>query len=195
MYMNTFLYSYSKMVKARTNAFTILELLVVIGLIIILAITLLTLLNPAEAQKRNRDAKRLRDVTTLQTIVSQYLEDGNSFGSNCTTTTPCSSLSAGNVDSTPPSGATNWLGGTSVNLSIYTQTIPVDPVNGTSTCVTGVGTTASCSIVYRVAVSGREYEINMRMESTADEKRVVGDGGDSTQWFEVYNGSNSLMTN
>lgn len=191
--MNLFLNTYTKHLKTHKNAFTILELLVVIGLIIILALTLITLLNPAEAQKRNRDAKRLRDVTTLQTIVSQFLEDGNNFGTYCTTTTPCTSLSAGNADTTPASGTTNWLG--QANVTAYTQTVPVDPFNATGTCVTGVGTTGSCSITYRVAVSGREYEINVRMESPSDEKRVTGDGGDSTQWFEVFNGVNTLMTN
>lgn len=195
--MNLILGSYTKHLKSRANAFTILELLVVIGLIVLLAITLLVLLNPAEAQKRNRDAKRLRDVTTLQTVVSQYLEDGNTFGTNCTTTTPCSSLAAGNTDNVSAKAvAENWLGGTSADLSTYTQTVPVDPVNGTGTCITGAGTPSNaCSIYYRVAVSGRNYEINVRMESKADEKRVLGDGGDSTQWFELFNGPDDLMTN
>ena len=64
-------------IKHRINAFTIVELLVVIGIIAILAVTLLALLNPAEAQRRTRDAKRLRDLNTIQAIVNQYLEDGH----------------------------------------------------------------------------------------------------------------------
>ena len=195
--MKLFFNSYTKQLKSRTNAFTILELLVVIGIIAVLAVTLIALLNPGEAQKRNRDAKRLKDATVLQTVVSQYLEDGNNFGTNCTTTTPCTSTAAGNVDSvTAAADAANWLGGTSANLSTYAQTIPVDPFNATGTCITGIGTSStSCAIHYRVAVSGRNYEINVREESKSDEKRLVGDGGDSTQWFEIFNGTNDLMTN
>jgi type II secretory pathway pseudopilin PulG len=191
------------------NAFTIVELLVVIGIIGVLAITLLALLNPAEAQRRSRDAKRLRDANTLQAIVNQYLEDGNTFGSVCTgsadggTTpgTPCTSANVTGDTSTCDNiavsgGVGNWLGGTSADLCSYAQAIPVDPVNGAAVCVSNTNTTVDCSnVVYRVAVLGRSYEINVRQESINNDSRVTGDTGDSTAWVEIYNGVNTLMTN
>lgn len=177
------------------KGFTIIELLIVIGILSILAITLLVVLNPAEAQKRSRDAKRLKDANTLQTIIQQYLDDSNSFGSTCSTTTPCSSSASGSVDATVCSGTGNWLGGTSADLCNYAKTIPTDPSNGTTrTCVTGTGTTGNCIMEYKVAISGSNYEINVRQESTSNETKVTGDSGDSTRWVEVYTGVNTLMT-
>ena len=170
--------------------------MIVIGILSVLAITLLVVLNPAEAQKRSRDAKRLKDANTLQTIVQQYLDDGNSFGSTCTTGSPCTSTNSGTVDATACSGTENWLGGTSADLCNYAKTIDRNPSNATNrTCITGTGTTATCIMIYRVAVSGSNYEINVRQESTTNETKVTGDSGDSDQWVEVYSGSNSLMTN
>lgn len=183
--------------RSRVKAFTIVELLVVIGIVAVLAVTLLALLNPSEAQRRTRDAKRLKDANTLQSIVSQYLEDGNTFGTACTTTTPCTSSGAGSVDTvTCAANAANWIGGTNANLCPYAQAIPVDPINGSGNCVTSSGTVAACtSIVYRVAVSGRNYEINVRQESVTNDNRVTGDSGDSTQWVEIFNSDGTLMTN
>jgi prepilin-type N-terminal cleavage/methylation domain-containing protein len=190
--------------RSRINAFTIIELLVVIGIIGVLAITLLALLNPAEAQRRSRDAKRLRDANTLQAIVSQYLEDGNTFGSVCTGSpdggvtpgTPCTSTAASGDTATCANVVGNWLGGVNADLCSYAQAIPVDPVNGAATCVTAANTTAACSsVVYRVAVVGRSYEINVRQESINNDTRTTGDTGNSTGWVEIYSGVNTLMTN
>lgn len=57
------------------KAFTLVELLIVIGIIGLLAVTLLVSLNPAEAQKKARDATRLKDAVTLQAIVEQMIND------------------------------------------------------------------------------------------------------------------------
>src|SRR3989344_3460403 len=98
----------------KSKGFTLIELLIVIGILAVLAVTLLLALNPAEAQKRTRDTKRLRDAATLQAIINQYLESGQAM-SVCLTTNPngCNSVTNGPQ---PPANTpqtcqnTNWLG-------------------------------------------------------------------------------------
>ncbi|MCX7996899.1 MAG: hypothetical protein N2691_04070 [Patescibacteria group bacterium] len=177
----------------RATAFTIIELLVVIAVIALLAVTLLTLLNPVEAQKRNRDSKRLKDANTLQAVLNQYLEDGHSFGSACTTAIPCTSeIVPSGVSYTPCANTSeNWMGGTNVTASLcqYIQSVPVDPVNTTTDVVDDAspGDIKSDIAVYRFAVSGRNYEINVRQESITNLSKVTGDAGNSAEWFEVSN--------
>src|SRR3989344_8558415 len=61
--------------KIVQKAFTLVELLIVIGIIEILAVILLVTLNPAEAQRKARDAKRIKDAGTLQVILEQAVAD------------------------------------------------------------------------------------------------------------------------
>src|SRR3989344_7795275 len=67
-----------KLQRAVTYArqgFTLIELLVVVGIIAVLAIAALIAINPLEAQRKTRDAQRLKDLSTLQTILVQYIDD------------------------------------------------------------------------------------------------------------------------
>ena len=59
------------------RGFTLIELLVVVGILAVLVVTILITLNPAEAQKKARDTKRMKDLATLQAIVLQWTQDGN----------------------------------------------------------------------------------------------------------------------
>ena len=182
--------------KSKSRGFTIIELLVVIGIISVLAVALLVTLNPAEAQKRARDTKRLKDANTIQAIVEQYMNDGGSF-SSCTTGAPCTSATSGAVDAAPCSGSTQWIGGSSVTLCDYAKTIPVDPDNNaTRSCVEDSSTgdiNSSCTMVYRFAISGSNYEINVRQESVSNLSKVTGDSGDSDEWVEIFTGSNAIL--
>ena len=163
----------------RTNAFTIIELLVVIGIISILAVALLVSLNPAEAQRRARDSQRLKDLNTMQAIVEQYLNDGNAPNAACTGAAPCNSASnAATYGTSPQPCATNWL---TMDVCKYAKNLPSDPANNTTrNCITGVTATSTgtgCVMRYRLSFSGSSYEISTMLESTVNSGKAINDGG------------------
>lgn len=194
------------------KAFTIIEILIVVGVLGILAVALLVLINPAEAQRRTRDTKRLKDAQFLESIVKQYLDDGGeAFADNtvCTETDMCYSDSGAGVDEiaagtdTVPCDTTtayNWLGENNVNFCAYAKAIPVDPTNqSAATCVDDsiadpLDTNTSCNVFYTVVVNGQNYEIAVRQESTSNVTKVANDGGNSDEWYEIFTtGSNDLI--
>lgn len=184
----------------RKAAFTLIELLIVIGILSILVVTILITLNPAEAQKKARDTKRMKDLATYQAIILQYIQDGNDTNliqNNCPrhngpnpadTTQPCITQGAGNVTSQPCDS--NWLG---VNLCKYTASLPIDPSNNRA-CTYVYGsvadpqTTVSSSCYYQLEVSGSDYEVNVLQESKSNINNSVNDGGNRSGWVEA--GSN-----
>ena len=74
--------------------FTLLELLIVIGILAILATAVTLVLNPIEMLKQSRDGKRLSDLRALNNAITFFITasttpTGNTF--NCTaSTTPYS---------------------------------------------------------------------------------------------------------
>ncbi len=192
--MNT-IHSLFVQTKKRTNAFTIVELLVVIGIISVLAITLLVMLNPAEAQRRSRDAKRMKDISTIQAIIESYINDGGA--AICTTTPFCTSNSVTVGAATPNShpcaqgvaGAGNWIG---PDLCVFAKTIPSDPINLTGRAC--VGDATACELIYRFAMNTQgDYEINVRQEATGNAAKVTGDSGNSVEWVEVFSNAGTIL--
>jgi len=173
--------------KKRANAFTIVELLVVIGIISVLAVTLLISLNPAEAQRRTRDAKRVKDATTIQAIIEQVLNDGGTLPSACQTSGTCNSQAT----TTAATGALannqncvladNWL---RMDLCIYAKNVPADPVNQANRACVGV--TGACALQYELQtnVTG-DYEIRVRQEASSNAAKMGTDGGGDAAWLEI----------
>lgn len=59
--------------RESEQGFTLLELLIVVGIIAILSVALILVLNPAETLKKSRDAQRISDLSTLKTALGLYL--------------------------------------------------------------------------------------------------------------------------
>lgn len=179
------------------KGFTLIELLIVIGILSILVVTILITLNPAEAQKKTRDTRRMKDLSTLQAIIQQWINDGNE--PFCTNDGGCWSYNYGPVNSAPCDNS--WIrtpdeNGSAVNLCKYASTIPVDPRNGARISyvykdisdnqikTAGGGNNGS----YFLKMSGSDYEINAYQESLSNVGNILNDGGFSWTFVEV--GSN-----
>lgn len=61
--------NYKKVVK---GGFTLVELLIVIGILAILSIAVLLVLNPAEILRKGRDTQRISDLAAIKSAISLY---------------------------------------------------------------------------------------------------------------------------
>lgn len=173
--------------KLLSRGFTLIELLIVIAILAVLVVTALLVINPAEGQRKARDASRMKDLATLQTIITGYLEDGNTPDPSSCLVSANGCTSTGLTGKQQPCNA-NWLG---IDVCDYAQTAPLDSANNaTRTCVSA-GTvdnptfSSTCSMIYRVRISGSSYEVNVRQEAKANAANVLSDGGNSSQWAET----------
>ena len=164
-----------KLQRAVTYArqgFTLIELLVVVGIIAVLAIAALIAINPLEAQRKTRDAQRLKDLSTLQTILVQYIDDFGVAGEYSVTS---AAVGASN------NCGTGWLSGTAGTRKYcnYINVIPMDPSNGkTVGFINSTGARQAGAVAgYRVNVANTgEYGISARLESVSNASKLNADG-------------------
>jgi len=116
------------------KGFTLLELLIVIGILAILSTTMILVINPAEILRKARDSQRISDLSTVKTAIAYYITNvgtpiiGTSTYSyshitavNCATTAAVTSSQA--VDSTGwiPVNFATIAGGSPIG------SLPIDP--------------------------------------------------------------------
>ncbi len=173
-----------------------IELLIVIGILGILVVAVLLTLNPAEGQRKARDAQRMKDLATLQSVMDQAVADNvftASFG-------PVNS--GDGTDRACSSGG--WL--STADLCKYVTNLPADPT-AKSTTVAGADGGGACTnstsgaknAYYYVQYdhATQTYEINVRQESTSNCKNLTGDGGNSSWSVEAgtYSGLSLIGAN
>src|SRR5260370_42511935 len=87
------------------SAFSLIELLIVIGIIAILALVLVLLLNPLQIYLKARDGSRLSDLPPLNSALSVYAEDvGGSMGCSTVTYVSLPAPAATSIAGTDSSG-------------------------------------------------------------------------------------------
>jgi prepilin-type N-terminal cleavage/methylation domain-containing protein len=137
--------------SSKNKAFTLIELLIVIGILAVLATVTLLVLNPAQMVKQSRDANRITELNQINQALLLYQSFGGSTGMGTTgkiyVSIPCDSSDYSSLP-TPPNGytyacsnsssyrnvdGTGWIpvNLTSVQSSAGTlfSALPIDPIN------------------------------------------------------------------
>ena len=175
------------------KGFTLLELLIVIGILAILSTTMLLVINPAEMLRKARDSQRISDLNTLKTAIAMYLTDVPSaslttgaYAYNHTGVTYPSTGTCGEhtLTHTSTSQAINGSGWIPINFASISggspiATEPIDPNPATGR--------------YYVAIlngANSTFELIGNMESTYYSSSGAGnvestDGGNLPDYYEV----------
>ena len=184
---------------SKGAGFTLVELLIVIGVLAILATTAVVVLNPAELIARGRDAKRNQNIETLDKLLGVYEVQGGSFANaleeRVYISLPDSSLTCGSHSlPTLPAGweyrcsptadhrktnGTGWIPidfTTTPGLSV--STLPIDPTN------------SAINNLYYSYIKG-SWELTANFESKKWLEAASKDGGDSVSYEK---GTNVLLS-
>jgi prepilin-type N-terminal cleavage/methylation domain-containing protein len=187
------------------NAFTLIELLIVVGVIAILSIVIVLIINPAQLLAQNRDANRLSDMASLNSAISIYsAQNSASLGSSSITYVsipdPLATSSIGDqcqglgLASLPgvysyhcPASSTyrnvNGTGWMPLNLAGLPGgsplgQLPIDPLN-----------TSSSRNYYTYTTNGSQFEVTANMESLkyklgGSDDKIGSDGGTLASVYE-----------
>jgi prepilin-type N-terminal cleavage/methylation domain-containing protein len=210
------------MKNTNKKGFTLLELLIVIGILAVLATVAILVINPAELLRRSRDSARLSDLSTIKSAIGLYLTDvvdpdmsasatyncsneasgrtifvSSAVGAtNCPTSCAACSPAANFIASSTNPGAINSTGWIPINFTTMSTGSPLGnvPVDPTNTCAT---TAASSRLVYYYSCNQANltFIVTGRMESTyytTTNPVANKDGGTHADIYEV--GTNLLTS-
>lgn len=116
------------------KGFTLLEILLVIGIIAALAVVVIVALDPAKRFRDARDARRTSDIESISSAISQYIVDNKGAIPPGITTEEFMIGTSSSGCSNNYTGGCNANNNSCVDLSAslakYLKTIPYDPQTG-----------------------------------------------------------------
>ena len=180
-----------------TRGFTLIELIIVIGIIAVLGTVSVLSLNPAQLFAQARDTTRMSDLATLQTALNLYMADvmpadldgaggaficGTNFGSSVVGAaeqfagTPV--IAQAGVRTT---GGLGWVPvnfGSMTGISSPIATLPIDPTNTSAN---------NLNYQYSCDNTAKTFELDAVLESTKYAPKMVNtaDGGDAAGAYEI----------
>lgn len=177
-----------------TASFTLVELLIVIGVLAVLTAAVVVIMNPAERLRESRDSRRMQELSSLEKTINVLITQNTnlSIGTSSVVyvsipddaSSTCGSLglpalSPGytyNCVTTANLRKKNSTGWIPIDFSssgiAMLPTLPIDPVNTTSTGL------------YYTYMMGGSFELNAKFESQKYDDLMVNDGGDSDLAYE-----------
>jgi prepilin-type N-terminal cleavage/methylation domain-containing protein len=177
--------------KNKSSGFTLLEILLVIGIIAILAGIVIVAINPSKQLATVRNTERKSDLKQIYNAITQYYIDNSAYPSTISTTTLNEVCNTGSVASTTT--ALNGAScGTLANLSVlvptYLTAIPTDPTGTSSllsfiptayaaTTATGTGYKVGVNTAKQVLISAPLAELGVRV--------VVGNVPTVATWVPI----------
>ena len=184
--------------KINKKGFTLVELLIVIGILAVLSTATVLVLNPAEILKESRDAQRFNDLSSVGAAISLVMATATTPVLNvspfaCTTYLGASIagatkyITAGTTGATIQTGRANTGGGwVSVNFTTISggvppfAQLPIDPTNNTA-----------YSYQYACNSTATQFELDAKMESAKYQAKAANtsDGGNATDATVYETGS------
>ncbi len=174
------------------KGFTLLELLIVIGILAVLSTTMVLVINPAEMLRRARDSQRISDLNTIKSALAFYLTEAASPDLDGVVSsgwfiyqhpgitvngTSCAGKTTKTLISSQAVNGTGWI---PVNLSDLTggspiSGYPVDPNPYTD----------KRYYIYLPDQNTYTFELLANMESTTYSAQEATDGGLLNDVYEV----------
>ena len=166
------------------HGFSLVELLVIVGILITITGFILILFDPVESAKRNRDTRRIIDLQILSQAIEDYHQDNSltypDLGAK-TIVRKSNVLPSGNTGPVQNVVGNGWIDS---NFGDRLEKLPVDPIN------------TACNL-YRYAVSsdGLRYKLDTILEFYTSKMANTEDGGQDDTRYEVGNTTTSNPIN
>lgn len=167
------------------KGFTLIELVIVIGILAILATVVVLVLNPAQLLAQARDSQRMSDLGSIKSAIALYLATATSTTitagprSTVNTTcwfTVCTGSAVCTVFATTTVDGNGWvavdLRGTTGGSPL--SALPLDPSQ-----------TATYQYAYKGYDTDKTFELNATLESTKYLGLMGTDGGNCPNTYEI----------
>lgn len=191
---------YNKQIK---RGFTLVELLIVIGILAILATVVLLILNPAQLLAQARDSQRVSDIGTLNSALSLYLATASTTTTDLDSSYDCASDCFVYAENSMAAYCNGRYTSARATTAIALRTVDGTgwvPVNlgltsgGSPLAVLPLDPTNDGTYFYSYACdnTNKTYELGAKMESTrysqngSDDVEST-DGGNKSAVYEVGN--------